>query len=59
MPESQVPVGEAADYTGHLPRREPLRGRYTVAYPDTPPLDQYHQPTFVEVAPSRRTHELG
>ena len=54
-----VPVGDAADHTGYVPRREPLRGRWTVAYPDTPPLDQYHLPSYVEVAPTRRTADVG
>ncbi|GGK77596.1 acetoacetate decarboxylase family protein [Ornithinimicrobium pekingense] len=54
-------VGEASVYAGHLPDPEQSRGRWTVAYPDTPPLDQYAAPAdeAVEVPPARRLKALG
>ena len=55
------PVGEASGYAGHRPDPEPTRGRWTVAYPDTPPLDQDAPPgdEAVEVIPARRLQALG
>lgn len=39
-----VDVGAAHPYAGFVPADEPRFGRYTVDYPDTPPLDQYSLP---------------
>lgn len=39
--DAPVPVGTASARPGYLPAHEAARGRYTVDYPDTPPLDQY------------------
>ncbi|TQM61874.1 acetoacetate decarboxylase family protein [Humibacillus xanthopallidus] len=38
-----IPVGTGHPYRGYV-GQEPERGRYTVAYPDTPPLNQYTVP---------------
>lgn len=56
--DGPVPVGEASRYDGFVPAHEQARGHYTVAYPDTPPLDQYRVPTVVgvlELATHRHT----
>lgn len=47
-----VPVATAHQYRGYV-GREPERGRYTLAYPDTPPLDQYTLPLDVQSAGSQ------
>lgn len=47
--DGPVPVGEASGRAGFVPDHEQARGHYTVAYPDTPPLDQYRVPTVVGV----------
>ncbi len=39
------PVGPAADYHGYTGADRAF-GRFTVSYPDTPPLDQYATPAF-------------
>lgn len=36
-----VPAGKAGPYSGYIPADEPELGRYTIAYPDTAPLDQH------------------
>ena len=35
-----LPVGTARDYHGYA-RADRAFGRFTVSFPDTPPLDQY------------------
>lgn len=44
-----VPVATADEYRGYV-GQEPERGRYTVAYPDSPPLDQYTLPLDIQSA---------
>jgi Acetoacetate decarboxylase (ADC) len=40
------PIGAAQDYTGY-PGRDRMRGRFTVEYPGTGPIDQYSVPPGV------------
>jgi len=40
------PIGAARDYTGY-PGGDRMRGRFTVEYPGTGPIDQYSAPPGV------------
>jgi hypothetical protein len=53
-----VAVGTARPYVGFV-GREPEHGRYTLAYPDTPPLDQYTVPLDMQSTAPRPVNASG